>query len=99
MSVDKRLLILLGIFVLSSLVSATPQLIINSPQATEYNSTKILLNLSSNEPVDFFIKDTKGRNPRDVILIENTTELIDYLYVNEGEHEFTIWANNSNGES
>jgi hypothetical protein len=94
--IKKILLIFLGIFILSGFVSAVPQLTINSPTATEYNSTKILLNVTSNEPVDFFIKDPRGK--RDLILGENETEFNNYLYVNEGEHEFTIWANNSNGE-
>jgi len=34
-----------------------------------------------------------------VVLAENTTNLFTYLYVNEGQHSFTIWANNSNGET
>jgi len=78
-------------------VSAAPKLIIHSPQAIEYDSTKILLNITSNETVDFFIKDPRG--VRNLILAENAIELNSYLYLNEGEHDFTIWANNSHGET
>ena len=78
-------------------VSATPQITIISPQPNSYDSTKIALNVTSNEPVDFFIKTPRGL--RSILLAENVTAFDSYLYVNEGEHEFTIWANNSNGES
>lgn len=80
-----------------SLISAVPQLTINSPQSTTYNTTKIFLNVTSNEPVDFFIKGPVGQ--RDIILKENSNNFQNYLYVSEGEHEFKIWANNSNGET
>ena len=78
-------------------VSAAPQLTIHSPEQTGYDSTKIFVNVTSSEPVDFFIKGPVGQ--RDVILKENSNNFQNYLYVNEGKHEFTIWVNNSNGET
>src|SRR3990170_3860302 len=93
-----RSLFLFAILIISlSFISAIPQLTINSPGNTTYNSTQVLLNVTSNETVDFFIQSPRGL--RSIVLAENSTVLNDYLYLNEGEHEFTIWANNSNGET
>src|SRR3989344_4287170 len=93
-----RLSILTSFILIASIlfVSATPVITIHSPIKTEYNSTQILLNVTSNEAIDFFIKDLRGI--RNLVLAENTSQLDSYLYLNEGEHEFTIWANNSGGE-
>lgn len=94
---NKNLIIpLLFLFVIS-FIAATPQITIHSPQNITYDSTKILVNVTSDEPVDFFIRNE--RTGRKIILAENTTSLEDYLYVKEGNYEFTTWANNSNGES
>jgi len=94
-----RLSILTSFILIASIlfVSATPVITIHSPIQTEYNSTQILLNVTSNEAIDFFIKDLRGI--RNLVLAENTSQLDSYLYLNEGEHEFTIWANNSGGET
>ncbi len=104
MRVEKILLILLGIFVLSSLVSATPQITIHSPQNITYDSNKILANVTSNEPVDFFIKNPKGGSTKDgedsgkTILAKNVTSFESFVYVKNGSYNFEIWANNLNNE-
>ena len=94
-----RFLLLSLILIVSSIyiVSATPQITINSPQQTEYNSTQILLNVTSNETVNFFFKDP--HTGKMFPIGENATSLNSYLYINQGSHKFTIWANNSNGET
>jgi hypothetical protein len=77
-------------------VAALPNIQILSPQNTTYDSNKILLNVTSNETVDFFIKNERTGEKQ--ILEENTTNLETNLYVNKGNHKLTVWANNSNGE-
>ncbi len=76
-------------------ISAAPQITIHSPENITYDSNKILVNVTSSEPVDFFYKNKRGEN---VILAENTTNFESFLYVKEGDYEYTIWAKNSNGE-
>jgi hypothetical protein len=88
-------LFILGIVLISSIISATPIITINSPENITYDSQKVSINITSNEIVDFFFRDLK--TGKDVLLAENVTELNDYLYVKSGSHKFIIWANNSNG--
>lgn len=93
-----RYLFVFVCFVLAaSYVYAAPQIIIVSPENIVYDSSKIFLNVTSNETADFFIKDARGQ--RELVLLENTSELTDYLYLKEGKHEFRIWARNNNGET
>lgn len=94
----KTFLVLTTFLLMAGIVSAVPQITIHSPESgAVYDSTQVFLNATSSEPVDFFIKDARGK--RNVVLAENITELINYIYVNEGAHKFEIWANNSNGEA
>ena len=79
------------------LISSVPQLTINSPENVTYDSTKIIVNATSNELVDFFIRDAK--TGRRIILAENTNSFDNYLYVKNGSYGYTLWANNSNGET
>jgi len=95
---EKFFVIFSLLIIFSSLsVSAVPIITINSPQATSYDSTKIILNISSNEPADFFFKNLRTGERR--YILQNATNLESFIYVNQGVHEFKIWANNSNGES
>lgn len=94
-----RIFLMLATFLfMIGIVSAAPQITIHSPESMAvYDSTKIFLNITSNEAVDFFIKGPRGE--REMILAENATSLTSYLYLKEGEHEFKIWARNTNGET
>ncbi len=98
--VDKKNLLLLLLFVMLFLpitfILATPQITINSPGNITYNTTKVLLNITSNEPVDFFLEDLHGRR---TVLGQNLTSLDSFIYFKNGTYNYTIWANNSNGES
>jgi hypothetical protein len=85
------------IFFSITLISATPQITIHSPQNITYDTTKIPINVTANEPVTFFLKDLK--NGKNRILAENTTNLEDFIYAKTGSYTFTIWANNSNEEA
>src|SRR3989344_1234595 len=73
---------------------AAPSLNISTPQNTTYNTTKINLNVTSNELVDFYTIGNKGRQH---YLVRNPTNLNTYLYGRGGAFNVTIYANNSNG--
>lgn len=91
----KLLIFTISIIFLINFTSAIPDIQILSPQNVTYNSTKILFNLTSNEPVNFFIKDE--RTGKDKILAENVTFLKSNIYIKTGGYKLTIWANNSDG--
>lgn len=80
-------------FLMINSVYATPSIQIISPENTTYSQSKILINMTSNEPVDFYLK----HNSKNVTIASNTTSLESYLYVREGSYNFTIYASNSNG--
>jgi len=81
---------------LINLITAVPNIQINSPQNITYNTTKISINVVSDEFVDFYFKDQ--RTGEKITLAENVTNLDSYLYVNTGEYKFDIFAENSNGD-
>ena len=89
------LVILLFLLSLINFVFANPNIYINSPQNITYTSTKIPLNVTADEPVDFFFKDLK--TGRVSILERDSVSLQSYLYAKNGSYNFIIWANNSNG--
>jgi len=91
----KTLLFFILLFSLSivNTTYAIPSIEILSPQNTTYYNSKILVNVISNETVDFYLK----YNSKNVTIASNTTNLENYLYVKEGTYNFTIYANNSNG--
>ena len=84
----------LFIVLLSSLVAAAPNIQILSPQNTNYASHKILLNVTSNETVDFFMKGARNNNR---VIAKNVTNYESFLYGKIGEFNFSINANNSDG--
>lgn len=87
---------ILSFFILS-FISSAPTITIYSPQNITYNSTKIPINVTSNEPVDFFIRNEK--TGKVMVLARNTTKLENSIYARIGTYDFTIQANNSGGES
>ncbi len=94
----KLLSIGMGIFAfvfIISFVSAVPQLTIHSPQNMTYNSTKILVNVTSNEVGDFFLRNERTGERQ--ILSANVTGLETYIYASEGNHSFNIFMNSSVG--
>jgi hypothetical protein len=82
------------VFLIITLSSAEADIQIISPQNTTYHDVPIIINISSNESVDFLILDERSE---DMILANNTTSFIDYIYAKKGSYNFTIWVNNSNG--
>jgi len=75
---------------------ATPSIQITSPANTTYSETgPILINVTSNETVDFFIR----LNKRNITVANNTMNYTSYYYGSNGSHHFKIYANNSNGEA
>ena len=91
----KSLLVLISLVFILNFVSAAPQLTIHSPQNITYNATKVSINVTSNEPVDFYTK-----SPRTNILLKsNSTFYESVLYGKTGNFRRTIYANNSNGET
>ena len=78
-----------------SFILAAPNIQINSPQSITYSTTKVLVNISSNETVDFYLKNL--RNNLTVKL--NSTIYESSLYGKTGNYNFIIYANNSNGIS
>jgi len=98
MANKKSLLIIGSIFsflFIINFVIAVPSITIHSPQNITYDVNKILINVTSDEPVTFYIVDSRGRSN---IIAENITFYESYLYVKTGTYDFTIWANNSNNE-
>jgi len=85
-------ILLFSLFIVNT-TYAIPSIEILSPQNTTYYNSKILVNVTSNETVDFYLK----YNSKNVTIASNTTNLENYLYVKEGTYNFTIYANNSNG--
>ena len=94
MKQSAKLIFLFGISILYlSFISAVPQLIINSPENITYDTTKVFINVTSNEPVDFYTK-----SPMTNTLVKiNSTFYESALYGKTGNFNFTIYANNSNG--
>lgn len=93
--VNKVIITLSFILVLSGAVLASPNIQILSPQNTTYSDYgPILINVSSNETVDFNMKAKTGRN---IILAANKTVYESSIYGSLGSYNFTISANNSNG--
>ena len=88
------LAIILGsIFILSN-VFAAPAIQIVSPQHISYATTKILVNVTSDEPTDFFYV-TGVRDRKIQVLSSNSTSFITYLYAKNGNYSYTIYAGNS----
>jgi hypothetical protein len=92
----KRLsIITTALIFLMSLISAVPNIQILSPENTTYDTNKILVNVTSNELADFYIKSQRGDK---IVVAENTTIYQDYFYIKDETKTFTIYVNNSNGE-
>jgi hypothetical protein len=95
--VDKKIIsgsLIVFLFVLSP-VFASPVLQIHSPQNITYSQyTHILVNISSSEPVDFFVVSRSGKH---VILAPDATSFTSSIYGSLGTYDFSISANNSNG--
>lgn len=87
---------IIGLIFIASIVSAAPVIQILSPENITYSTTKILVNVTSNESVDFFSKDSRGI---DSIFAENVTSFESFIYAKNGSYTFEIWANNSGGET
>lgn len=86
-----------SVSVLSSFALAAPSIQINSPQnGGSYAATKVDVNITSNETVDFFVKNMLGK---DFYVKRNSTEYVSSIYGQIGSFNFTIFANNSNGVS
>ena len=95
-----KLSLLFGFLIISlSFVSAVPQLTIHSPENITYDSNKILVNVTSNEPVDFYMASPSNSRIPPSLLAENTTSFESFVYVKNGSYKFDIFANNSNGET
>lgn len=90
-----KFIVLLLILSMSVPVFAQPDIEILSPSNTTYSQSKILVNVTSNEVVDFYI----DYGPKEINLARNATSLETYLYVKEGNYILTIHANNSNGDA
>ena len=93
----RYLFIFISLMLAINYVSAAPQITIVSPLDAVYDTTKVFLNVTSNETVTFFMKLAK--NKEEMIVAENTTVLNDYLYFKQGNHKFTIWGKNNRGET
>jgi hypothetical protein len=85
---------ILIVFLIMSITSAEADIQILYPQNTTYHNIPLLINVSSNESVDFLILDEKSG---EMVLANNTNTFIDHIYAKKGSYNFTIWANNSNG--
>lgn len=98
MQQSTRFALFFSILIISSvtITSATPIIILNSPQNITYNSTQVLLNATANEPVDFYFKNVRTGNT--MILAKNVSSINSLLYFGKGTHQITIWANDSTGE-
>ncbi len=84
----------LSLFFLANFVLGAPEITIVSPENTTYDGGKLLVNVTSTEPVTFFMKE----GDRDIILAENVENLQYDIYGRAESFNLEIWANNSNGE-
>ena len=87
--------IVLVVILQSVCISATPDIQILSPQNIQYNNTKVIINVTSNETVNFYIKGLL----RDFLVKNNDTNYESAFYGKTGNYELTIYANNSNGSA
>ena len=78
-----------------SFAFAAPSINVVSPEETTYTTTKVLINVTSNETVDFYTKAKRYVS----YLARNTTNFTSFLYGKNHEYILTIYANNSNGIS
>jgi len=85
--------IVLVVILQSVFVSASPNIQILSPQSIQYNTTKVNINVTSNETVNFYVKALL----RDFLVKSNATSYKSAFYGKTGNYELTIYANNSNG--
>jgi hypothetical protein len=85
--------IVLVVILQSVFVSASPNIQILSPQNIQYNTTKVIINVTSNETVNFYVKAIL----RDFLVKSNDTSYESAFYGKAGIYKLTIYANNSNG--
>jgi len=85
-------LILSSIFIASFAVAA-PTIQIISPENISYSDKKIPLNITSDEPVDLYLKGFRNN----VYFERNVTSYESFIYGKEGAYNFTVYATNENG--
>lgn len=94
-SVALQSLLLAFVFLLPAAFAAPGLTIVSPVQSESYNATRVTINVTSNETVDFFVDG----NLFDYYVKRNATSYVSSAFGQLGEHSFTIFANNSNGVS